>query len=142
MTPPTACFTYGSLMCDDIFRAVTGQSCPAEPARLNGYRRHPVRGEDYPGIRPADDSSVYGVLYHLRDATALARLDAFEGAQYQRKAVDVLTRDGITVSAWVYVFHPAHAHRLAPGDWDVDDFIRHGKARFLHRHLPTDRSDM
>ncbi|MEZ5625971.1 MAG: gamma-glutamylcyclotransferase family protein [Rhodocyclaceae bacterium] len=142
MTAPTACFTYGSLMCEDIFRAVAGQACAAEPAQLAGYRRHPVRGEDYPGIRPATGAAVDGVLYHGLSATALARLDAFEGAQYQREAVEVRTAGGTVVAAWVYVFHPAQVHRLGVGDWDAAAFMRHGKARFLRRHGPTDRSDM
>ncbi|MBT0961275.1 gamma-glutamylcyclotransferase family protein [Denitromonas iodatirespirans] len=142
MIRPTACFTYGSLMCEDIFRAVTGQPCRTEPAALAGYRRHPVRGEDYPGIRPAGDATVDGVLYHGVSPAALARLDAFEGAHYLREAVEVRTVGGAMVAAWVYVFHPAQAHRLAPGDWDAAAFKRHGKVRFLRRYRPTGRSDM
>lgn len=142
MTAPTACFTYGSLMCADIFRAIARQSCPAEPAHLAGYRRHPVRGEDYPGIRPAAGAAVDGVLYRGLSATALARLDAFEGTQYRRETVTVRTGSGALIPAWVYVFHPAQTHRLGRGDWDADAFLRHGKTRFLRRHRPTDRSDM
>lgn len=142
MPRPTACFTYGSLMCEDIFRAVAGPPGRTEPATLAGYRRHPVRGADYPGIRPADDATVDGMLYHGVSAIALARLDAFEGAQYRREAVEVRTAGGAVVAAWVYVFHPAHVHRLGGGDWDAAAFMRHGKARFLRRYRPTDRSDV
>ncbi|KAA3650923.1 MAG: gamma-glutamylcyclotransferase [Proteobacteria bacterium] len=129
-------------MCEDIFRAVAGQACAAEPAHLAGYRRHPVRGEDYPGIRPAAGAAVDGVLYHGLSATALARLDAFEGMQYRREAVMVRTADGSLTPAWAYVFHPAHTHRLGRGDWDSEAFRRHGRARFLRRYRPTGRSDM
>jgi len=142
MTIPTACFTYGSLMYADIFRAVTGQPCLSEPAQLDGYRRHPVRGEDYPGIRPAAGARVSGVLYRNITPETLARLDAFEGGQYQRKIVDVRPNEGAAVCAWVYVFHLAHLHRLDDGDWDAEHFLQHGKARFMRRHFPTDRSDV
>lgn len=142
MSTPSACFTYGSLMCEDIFHAVTGQRCPSEPARLSGYRRHPVRGEDYPGIRPAHDAHIDGVLYQDLGATTLQKLDVFEGGQYLREAVDVLTQNGTRVRAWVYVFHPDYAHRLGAGDWDTGHFLQHGKARFMRRHFPTDRSDV
>jgi gamma-glutamylcyclotransferase (GGCT)/AIG2-like uncharacterized protein YtfP len=142
MSAPSACFTYGSLMCEDIFRAVTGQSCPSEPARLDGYRRHPVRGEDYPGIRPATGARINGVLYLNITPKTLARLDAFEGTLYRRESVEVHTNDGAAVSAWVYVFHPARIHRLGDGGWDAEHFVRHGKARFMGRHFPTDRSDV
>ena len=44
------CFTYGSLMCDDIMAKVAGTPLAATPARLDGYRRSPVIGEAYPGM--------------------------------------------------------------------------------------------
>ncbi len=48
------CFTYGSLMCEDIMGAVcaTAPLTPV-PARLEGFRRAPVLGAEYPGMVPA-----------------------------------------------------------------------------------------
>jgi len=131
------CFTYGSLMCEDIFTLVTGLEIVADPATLTGYSRHPVIGTDYPGIRTADGARVHGMLYRNVPPQGLSRLDQFEGEEYLREAVEVHLADGSAESAWVYVFHPSHQHRLAPGSWDFEHFLSEGKARFLLRHPPA-----
>lgn len=61
---PDHCFTYGSLMCDDIMGAVCA-AAPLSPlpARLAGFRRAPVIGVEYPGMVPAAGHAVEGVLY-------------------------------------------------------------------------------
>lgn len=133
----THCFTYGSLMCEDIFTAVTGLTLSPLPAQLAGYTRHPVIGTDYPGIRPAEGESVSGMLYLDVPHDGLARLDQFEGDEYLRECVQVRLSDGRIESAWVYVFHPDQRERLAAGDWDFERFLAEGKARFLQRHPPA-----
>lgn len=138
---PRHCFTYGSLMCEDIMSAVAAARAPFVPARLDGYRRAPVSGEDYPGILPADGASVAGVLYLDLPPSAWPRLDGFEGEEYRREAVQVELEDGRTVSAWTYVFKPEYRHRLAAGEWDFAHFMRHGKARFEARYLGFARLD-
>ena len=47
------CFTYGSLMWADIMARVCGHEFVSEPASLADHCRHPVHGEDYPGLRAA-----------------------------------------------------------------------------------------
>lgn len=131
------CFTYGSLMTDRIMFGVCGTKPEAMPARLKGFSRHPVRGEDYPGIVPAGAAEVSGVLYLAVPPDALAKLDAFEGEQYLRCAVTVECGDGQQRPAEVYVFHPEHAHLLLPGDWDVAAFERDGRARFEQKFAPS-----
>lgn len=129
------CFTYGSLMCDDIMAAVTGRSLPGEPARLHGHARHPVLGEDYPGVVAQPDGRVDGVLYRGVDPAALARLDAFEGEMYIRRRVRVNPVGGGEREAWCYIVAPACEHLLLPGDWDHAAFLAEGKARFLARYV-------
>ncbi|THF60660.1 gamma-glutamylcyclotransferase family protein [Pseudothauera rhizosphaerae] len=129
------CFAYGSLMCGDIMTPVAGAAFPAAPAVLHGYARHPVRDEAYPAIVSSPGASVSGLLYRGLDATALQRLDAFEGEMYERSPVEVTLPDGSRVPAQTYVFRPAHAHLLLPGEWDFDAFLAHGKARFQARYL-------
>jgi len=100
-----ACFAYGSLMWADIMARVCGGAALAsEPAQLPGYRRHPVLGQDYPGLRPAEGGTVVGRLYRGVDAAQWARLDAFEGPEYERVPVQVLLPDGRTETAEVYRF--------------------------------------
>lgn len=129
------CFTYGSLMWADIMARVCGCVLPSEAARLLGYRRHPVRGEDYPGLRPAPDGVVDGRLYRGIDATLWARLDAFEGADYERVQVSVELPDGQFDDAFVYLFRLEQFARLLPDDWSPQRFETEGRARFLAEYL-------
>ena len=124
-------FTYGTLMCADIFRAVAGQALESVPATLAGFARHPVRGAHYPGIVAAPGHSVTGRVYRGLSTAALARLDRFEGALYRRQRVTLTTPAQPALIAWAYVVPRTHAHRLAPGAWDFDRFIVTAKARFL-----------
>ncbi|MBN8442367.1 MAG: gamma-glutamylcyclotransferase [Thauera sp.] len=130
------CFTYGSLMCEDIMSAVCGTACNRhEPATLIGHRRHPVIGQHYPGMVPAAGSTVAGVLYLDLPASAWPRLDAFEGEEYTREAVTVALSDSRSLTAWTYVFKPQYAGRLATGDWDFEHFLRYGKTGFEAAYL-------
>ncbi|MFU2488062.1 gamma-glutamylcyclotransferase family protein [Thauera sp. WH-1] len=136
--PPTACFTYGSLMCEDIMAAVCGAHAAYRPATLQGHRRHAVVGVAYPGMVPNADHRVQGVLYLELPDSAWPRLDAFEGEEYERRIVTVETDGGAHAQAWTYVFRPRFAHRLAPADWDFDHFLRVGKARFMADYVGFD----
>lgn len=130
------CFTYGSLMCEDIMSAVCGTPCTRHaPATLAEHRRHPVIGQHYPGMVPAPGSAVRGVLYLDLPSSAWPRLDAFEGEEYTRERVTVTLADGRSVTAWTYVFKPQYASRLVAGDWDFEHFLLHGKARFEAAYL-------
>lgn len=77
----------------------------SQPALLHGYRRHRVRGADYPGIVAETDpktesesksesssgSAVLGVLvYGLTDGD-IYRLDKYEGNEYVKETVKVRT---------------------------------------------------
>ena len=128
------CFTYGSLMCESIMLAVCGMALAATPARLAEFSRHPVRGEDYPGMVPAPGCEVHGVLYRDVPQEAIARLDAFEGAQYLRTTVAVTLTDGSLFEADTYVFRPEQAGLLLPGDWDYAHFLHEGRQRFERRY--------
>ncbi|RTL44350.1 MAG: gamma-glutamylcyclotransferase [Burkholderiales bacterium] len=122
----------------DIMARVCGRAFASEPASLAAHSRHPVRGEDYPGLRPAPDGVVAGRLYRDVDAAAWARLDAFEGDEYERVDVLVTLADGRTVPAQVYRFKGDVAERLLPGAWDVEAFEREGRERFLARYVGFD----
>jgi gamma-glutamylcyclotransferase (GGCT)/AIG2-like uncharacterized protein YtfP len=137
-TPTAHCFAYGSLMWADIMARVCGREFASEPASLAGHRRHPVRGEDYPGLQVAPGGLVPGRLYRDVDAAAWARLDAFEGPEYERADIVVTLADGATLPAQVYRFRVEFLPRLLPGDWDADAFGREGRARFMARYVGFD----
>ena len=135
---PSHCFTYGSLMWADIMARVCGREFASEPASLAGYRRHPVQSQDYPGLRAAPDGWVPGRLYRDLGATAWGRLDAFEGAEYERIEVVIALADGSALPAQVYCFRDKFAQRLLPGEWDAEAFACEGRARFIARYTGFD----
>ena len=127
-------FTYGSLMCEDIMFSIAGACDCLGQARLDGYRRQPVRDETYPGITPQKNDSVPGVVYSGISDMAMRALDRFEGDMYWREEVHVVLLDNTQLTAFTYVVRPKYHHLLDDGGWDVDHFLRHGKSRFLSRY--------
>jgi gamma-glutamylcyclotransferase (GGCT)/AIG2-like uncharacterized protein YtfP len=113
---------------------VCGREFASEPASLAGHRRHPVRGEDYPGLRAAPGGLVAGRLYRDVDEVAWARLDVFEGDEYERVDVVVALADGSALPAQAYRFRMEFSGRLLPGDWDAEAFDREGRTRFIARY--------
>lgn len=134
----TACFTYGSLMSEDIMSAVSGVRAARCGARLDGYCRHPVIGAAYPGIVAHAGHQVQGVLYLDLPASAWPRLDRFEGDEYERRIVEVNLADGTPQPAWTYIFRDELASRLDKGDWDFERFLGEGKARFVAEYVGFD----
>jgi gamma-glutamylcyclotransferase (GGCT)/AIG2-like uncharacterized protein YtfP len=128
---PSQLFAYGTLMCADIMCEVAAQRVVGQPARLRGYMRRAVLGEVFPGIVPADDGLVEGMLWQGLTAAAWTRLDAFEGAMYVRQSVHVVARsDQVETAAHTYLVRPQFAHRLADRDWDVAAFVDGAKEQF------------
>lgn len=124
-------FAYGTLMCADIMRAVSG--CPdlaRSPALLCGHRRLCVRGEHYPGLVHFPGDRVEGIVYHDVPAAAWVRLDRFEGALYRRTVVDVEAGNASIRRVQTYLVHPELNGCLENRVWELEDFLRHGKAEF------------
>lgn len=128
---PRHVFAYGSLMFEAVWQRVVQGRPAARPARLHGFERLAVRSEAFPAIVERADASVDGVLYLAVDEDDLRRLDAFEGADYERRTLPVrlLDGDGSGLLAEAYVWRdPA---RLETSPWDVRRFERDGLAVFL-----------
>jgi gamma-glutamylcyclotransferase (GGCT)/AIG2-like uncharacterized protein YtfP len=107
---------------------------PSEPAVLGGYRRFAVSGEEYPVIVPDNNHAcVQGVVYFAVSPADLARLDDFEGAYYQRKAVYVIAGSK-RVLADVYALHPDYYNLASNQPWDAERFSRTGIYRFMERY--------
>ncbi len=136
-----AVFTYGSLMFPSVWSAVVRGSYPGRRAVLQGFRRYAVRGETYPAAVRDPDARIAGQLYAGVDADDLARLDAFEGNEYQRITVPVRLiaadgRQGEEIEAELYLFLPAD--RIDPRDWDPDRFRTDALSTFIARYPPSD----
>ncbi|MFT3801235.1 MAG: gamma-glutamylcyclotransferase family protein [Burkholderiaceae bacterium] len=136
---PRAVFTYGSLMFPSVWTAVVRGRYPSRRAWLHGFRRYAVRGEAYPAAVRDPDARIAGRLYLDVDADDLARLDAFEGAEYERITVPVQRigeggQADATVDAELYLFLPAD--RIDRRDWDPVWFESEGLTAFSRQYRP------
>lgn len=124
-------FTYGSLMFDPVWQRVVRGSYDAQLARLQGYQRFAIADETYPAVLRRADARVDGRLYLDVSPEDVARLDAFEGEDYRRIGVEVLTGlpGGRREPAQVYLY--LRDDRVLPVDWDVAWFEREGIHRFM-----------
>ena len=53
-----ALFAYGTLMSEEIIKAVIGFVPEKKKGTISGFRRHAVKNAHYPGVKPAESSSV------------------------------------------------------------------------------------
>ena len=130
----TNLFTYGSLMSSDIMHHVAGCMAESAPAVLKNFQRSKIRGEEYPGIVGHPGAEVAGILYRDLPPEAMERLDSFEGAQYSRQEVQLVTDTGSCL-AMAYVIKPEYSHLLTEEPWSYADFLAVGKARFLESYI-------
>lgn len=118
-------------MFEPVWRQLLGRQHRRIKAALEDYQRCCIRGESYPGIRPLAGSTVEGQLvFDLRPAE-LERLDRFEGSEYQRIEVEVITRRGDPCRCSVYLVRPEHRHRLLDKPWDPREFEASQLKHFL-----------
>ncbi|KAK3325551.1 AIG2-like family-domain-containing protein [Apodospora peruviana] len=144
-------FFYGTLMVPEVFYSVcygTKSVPPAiaalhtfRPAVLHGYCRRRVLHADYPGIVADEGHSVLGTLATGLTRANMAKLDFFEGSQYERRRVcvslladhdnvdnviirgnDRVEEGNEEVDAEVYVF--LARDELEEKEWDLDEFRR------------------
>lgn len=123
--------TYGSLMFEPVWSAVVNGQYSSRSVRVEGWQRYVIPGEDYPGAVPSPGSVMMAVLWEGVSPADLARLDAFEGDQYERIRIVVGPESSL---AWIYAWRGGKP--LADTLWDPDAFAqREVMARFLARHF-------
>ncbi len=133
-SPMYKLFTYGSLMCSDIMFKVAGCQSNCISASLKNFQRSSIHGEKYPGIFQQADATVEGILYLDLSQDAIERLDEFEGEQYHRQEVQVLTQQFGACMAMTYIIKP-HYHNILTGKpWDFNHFLANGKTEFLKNY--------
>ncbi len=89
-------------------------------AVLPGYRRGQVKGAQYPGITEVEGHSVIGVFANGLTKANMAKLNNFEGPEYECKTLTVKLLDdegneGEERTANVYVYK--YKKYLAEEDW-------------------------
>lgn len=160
--PTLHLFAYGTLMCPEIMTRVVTCLPASLPARLDHYRRGPLRGVDYPAIVACPGASVEGLLYLDLPEAAWRRLDEFEDEIYTRQTVTVCRLDqsafspppsspdqaslplpegrvrvgseGRQLAAETYVLKDEFRRRLGDSDWSFAEFLKSGKGRFTREY--------
>lgn len=134
-------FTYGTLMCQDIMRLVTGFIPESVPARLEGYSRHALKKRVYPALLPAPRIATAGIVYTGIDAAAFVKLDNYEGDMYSRCRVSVHCNHRL-ITAFTYVLKPELHHLAEPHDWDYDHFLAHHAQSYCANLAIVNKSEL
>jgi gamma-glutamylcyclotransferase (GGCT)/AIG2-like uncharacterized protein YtfP len=116
-------------------RAVTGQTYHGVNARLPGYAIYRVKDAEYPGIIDSFGNEASGVLYRGVNDEDLMVLDLFEGELYERRLLAVISEDGKTNQAWVYVISENHKAILTTEPWKLTTFLEKGFDTFMKNYV-------
>ncbi|WP_456434427.1 gamma-glutamylcyclotransferase family protein [Thermosulfuriphilus sp.] len=111
-------FVYGTLKRGGKLHSYLQGARYQGKATLKGYALYKISW--YPGIVPEEGASVCGELYQVNQRL-LESLDQLEGREYQRTLVSVTTRDGLSLSAWAYVYlgPVTKSSKVKSGHWPV-----------------------
>lgn len=123
-------FVYGTLRDPDILAAVLTHQWPeaqSAPAKAPGYRVIAYPGRTYPALVTAPQDTATGLLLSGLSAPDLARLDAFEGDEYHRATIAVLSA-ATPILAFAYLPVIAIAKQSA---WSIERWTHHHKTAML-----------
>lgn len=130
-----AVFVYGSLMYAPVWDSVVCGHYSWTQATAESLIRLSVPGETYPALIPSHGHRTVGRLWRDVSDADLERLDRFEGGEYERRLIEVITADGPT-SAWVYLWTKPES-LIHSSLWDVNLFESTGLAIFLNKHVKS-----
>jgi len=130
--PMERVFVYGTLLFPEMASAVAGRPLPFREAVLPGFARRGLARRPYPGLLAAPGEETPGRLLETLDAAALARLDRYEGALYERVRVRVRAADApAPEEAWTFLLREAHRDLALATPWDPEAFAAAHLARYL-----------
>jgi gamma-glutamylcyclotransferase (GGCT)/AIG2-like uncharacterized protein YtfP len=121
---------YGTLSLPEVMAEVTGRQLEHVLARALGFTRRRLRGRVYPAAIAEPGAWLEGRLYLDLDSATLARVDRFEGRQYERRHVAVETERG-PLPAELYVLRETYRSAVLDEPWDRDVFQRDHLRDFL-----------
>lgn len=143
--------SYGTLMNDQILQRVIGRSINGlsiQGAKLKGYCRLKVRGAHYPALLPFSsaqgvfgrpiaigEQTVSGTLVSGLTLSDVAKLDAFEGDEYQSEIVQVslVGIEGPPLEAVVYLYSAELISRnVLASVWTYEEFSSKHLSRWIN----------
>lgn len=179
VVPPI--FVYGTLMHSQVVSTLLNRTWPppmtmptpqptsmtVTPARLYGYRRHPVKDRVFPAIVPSQNTStatataptmtfVQGLLLaeNALTETEMTMMDWYEGDEYSRVEVTVessekedSTTDTVakstTTRAQVWIWREDLTHMLdLEREWSYEEFCDKNLEWYLEHTVRPCRAEM
>lgn len=126
-------FAYGTLEIPAVLEAVTGRRFASREASVRGFVRRRLRGRLYPAAVEAPGERLAGRFYEGLDAATLARLDRFEGEEYERRSVAAELAPSGSAQAELYVLAPGQRAALLAEPWERELFVARHLAAYLER---------
>ncbi len=125
-------FFFGTLMDREVLELVLGrrvEDSAIRRAHLDGYRLLRAADDPYPALVPAPGERVSGIVVSGLDDEAAARLEWFEGTEYQARPVEVALDDGGRVTALIQ--SPTEVLDIGDEEWTLEDWAREEKPLLL-----------
>jgi gamma-glutamylcyclotransferase (GGCT)/AIG2-like uncharacterized protein YtfP len=116
-------FVYGTLLSKDVWTSIVSGDYSFDSAVLKGYARKKVTGKNYPGLTEQNGSTVEGQIYYNISEEDLIKLDEYEGEEYQRIKVSVLSGSGKNVVCFTYLFKREWFDKLTKNDWSANEIF-------------------
>jgi len=128
----TTFFVFGSLMDMDILSAVLGRAVPESDCRIahaDGFKRVRIAGVSYPAMIPSPGATAEGLAVSNLSPRDVARLAAYEGANYEARPIALRLEDGSQAPAryWHWIGKLA----LVDAPWDFETWRRTAKSGML-----------
>lgn len=123
-------FVYGTLQHRPLLQRLLGREPEPVAARLAGHRAAPLSGRAYPGLVVDGGSTAPGRLIEVTEDEA-AVLDHFEGPEYERTTLNVMTEDGTEVRCGVWLLTGSSRRLTRAGAWSLERFLAHDVDPFL-----------
>lgn len=124
-------FIYGTLLDDEVLSKVLGHDChsiQSVEAEAPFMRVFKVAHVDYPCLLQGQDNDVAeGALLTGLSDDDIAKLDQFEGDNYQRVAIDIIAENRLVASQ---AYQPLTALET-DGSWSFDRWSKEGRRAFL-----------
>jgi hypothetical protein len=125
-------FFYGTLLDDELRRAVFGRAVALEPATLDGWRRLQAKGRHFPIIEARPAGTVEGGVTPPLGERDVARLRHYEGDDnYGMSTVEVRDERGTRIAARIFV--PPEGRFVGDGPWELAAWQRVHRAAVLGR---------
>jgi gamma-glutamylcyclotransferase (GGCT)/AIG2-like uncharacterized protein YtfP len=116
-------FCYGTLCMPEVMQHIIGREISPVPAVLEDYTCYLLRDQRYPAAVAAEGAALEGLVYSGLTGLELMRLDRYEGVEYRRLRVSVMTLEGRRMHAWVYILRPQYEGKLSDRKFNLENFL-------------------